>query len=238
MLDVVIPVGPSDIDIIHDQIKYTKQNIIGLRNIYIVSPVTNTNISGVILVSESIFPFSIQDVASKHGATSRNGWYLQQLIKLYAGSCIPDILQNYLVIDADTFFLKPTTFLQDGVAYLNSGYEYHAEYFDHMRRLHPSFIRYMTCSGITHHMLFNTEYVEEMRGIVEEYHKKPFWEVFLEQVNTSNNSGASEYEMYSNFMYRIHPDKVILRSLKWANKDKLVLNEDYDYVSVHWYMRT
>jgi uncharacterized short protein YbdD (DUF466 family) len=238
MLDVVIPVGPSDIDIIHDQIKYTKQNIIGLRNIYIVSPVTNTNISGVILVSESIFPFSIQDVASKHGATSRNGWYLQQLIKLYAGSCIPDILQNYLVIDADTFFLKPTTFLQDGVAYLNSGYEYHAEYFDHMRRVHPSFIRYMTCSGITHHMLFNTEYVEEMRGIVEEYHKKPFWEVFLEQVNTSNNSGASEYEMYSNFMYKVHPDKVILRSLKWANKDKLVLNEDYDYVSVHWYMRT
>jgi len=238
MLDVVIPVGPSDIDIIHDQIKYTKQNIIGLRNIYVVSPVTNTNISGVILVSESIFPFSIQDVASKHGATSRNGWYLQQLIKLYAGSCIPDILQNYLVIDADTFFLKPTTFLQDGVAYLNSGYEYHAEYFDHMRRVHPSFIRYMTCSGITHHMLFNTEYVEEMRGIVEEYHKKPFWEVFLEQVNTSNNSGASEYEMYSNFMYKVHPDKVILRSLKWANKDKLVLNEDYDYVSVHWYMRT
>jgi uncharacterized short protein YbdD (DUF466 family) len=238
MLDVVIPVGPSDIDIIHDQIKYTKQNIIGLRNIYIVSPVTNTNISGVILVSESIFPFSIQDVASKHGATSRNGWYLQQLIKLYAGSCISDILQNYLVIDADTFFLKPTTFLQDSVAYLNSGYEYHAEYFDHMRRLHPSFIRYMTCSGITHHMLFNTEYVEEMRGIVEEYHKKPFWEVFLEQVNTSNNSGASEYEMYSNFMYKVHPDKVILRSLKWANKDKLVLNEDYDYVSVHWYMRT
>jgi uncharacterized short protein YbdD (DUF466 family) len=238
MLDVVIPVGPSDIDIIHDQIKYTKQNIIGLRNIYVVSPVTNTNISGVILVSESIFPFSIQDVASKHGATSRNGWYLQQLIKLYVGSCIPDILQNYLVIDADTFFLKPTTFLQDGVAYLNSGYEYHAEYFDHMRRLHPSFIRYMTCSGITHHMLFNTEYVEEMRGIVEEYHKKPFWEVFLEQVNTSNNSGASEYEMYSNFMYKIHPDKVMLRSLKWANKDKLVLNEDYDYVSVHWYMRT
>lgn len=237
MLDVVIPVGPSDIDVIHDQIKYTKKNIVGLRNIYVVSPATNTDIPGVIFVSESVFPFSIQDVASKHGATSRNGWYLQQLIKLYAGSCIPDILPNYLVVDADTFFLKPTSFLEDDVVFFNVGDEYHLEYFNHMRRVHPSFIRYMTRSGISHHMLFTTEYVEEMRGIVEDHHKKPFWEVFLEQVNTSNESGASEYEMYSNFMYRVHPDKVMLRNLKWANKNKLVLDQNYDYVSVHWYMR-
>ena len=34
--DIVIPVGPNDKSIIEQQIKYTKKNIIGYRNIYLI----------------------------------------------------------------------------------------------------------------------------------------------------------------------------------------------------------
>ena len=65
-------------------------------------------IDGCITIFEKIFPFSLDTVAKIHGKRDRNGWYLQQLLKLYAGKIIPNILDKYLVIDSDTFFLKPT----------------------------------------------------------------------------------------------------------------------------------
>ena len=68
-------------------------------------------------------------------------WYLQQLLKLYACNVIPDILDRYLVIDSDTFFLKPTTFIENDVCLYNYGSEYHKPYFKHMLLLHKDFIK-------------------------------------------------------------------------------------------------
>ena len=36
MFDIVIPVGPNDENVINQQIEYTKKNIIGYRNIYLI----------------------------------------------------------------------------------------------------------------------------------------------------------------------------------------------------------
>ena len=71
-------------------------------------------IDGCITINEDIFPFSIHTVSNIHGKLERNGWYLQQLIGLYCGVIIPGIMDKYLVIDSDTFFLKPTHFVEDG----------------------------------------------------------------------------------------------------------------------------
>ena len=243
LFDVVIPVGPNDISVIHSQLEFTKKNIVGRRNIYLVSNVFREDIEGVIFIPESRFPFSLQSVAEVHGADPRNGWYLQQLLKLYAGFSIPGILPNYLVIDSDTFFLKPTTFMENGLVLFNPATEYHVPYFLHMKRLHPSLIKDHNVSGISHHMLFTTHYVKEMMDMVEQYHSKVFWKVFLEEVDPNirhgmyNASGASEYEMYFNFMNNTHPDAFTIRKLHWANAPKLELDKHYDYVSVHWYGR-
>jgi hypothetical protein len=70
------------------------------------------------------FPFN-KDTIKSYINNNRSGWYLQQLIKLYAGSVIKDILDNYLVIDADTFFFKPTTFFKNNKPLYNYGSEYH-----------------------------------------------------------------------------------------------------------------
>jgi hypothetical protein len=243
IIDIVIPVGPNDLSVIHTQLQYTKKNIINRRNIYIISNLVREDISGVIFIPESIFPFSKQSVADIHGADSRNGWYLQQLLKFYAGFCVPGILPNYLVLDADTFFLRPTKFLEDGITLFNSANEYWPAYFEHMQSLHSSLNKIIPYSGICHHMLFTTKYVKELIDLVENEHKSPFWKVFLEKVvermrcGEFDTSGASEYEMYITFMTNHHSDTCMIRHLKWKNSKTLEVDNDYDYVSIHWYER-
>lgn len=238
--DIVICVGPNDIDIIKKQIYYTLKNILNYRNIYIIVPekFKNLQIENSIIISENIFPFSLETVSKYHGKLDRNGWYLQQLLKLYAGLIIPDILDIYLVIDADTFFLKPTIFYEDGRCLYNYGNEYHYMYFLHMQKLDKN-LRKMDVnkSGICHHMMFQTKYIKELFDIIEKNHNDLFYNIFLEKVTDYNHSGASEYEIYFNFMLNKHPDKIKIRKLNWTNTNKLTEDTNYDYISYHWYMR-
>ena len=62
---------------------------------------------------ESLFAGKLREILKERVPNTnqdRIGWYLQQLLKFYAGFVIPDILQRYLIIDCDTHFLKPTKF--------------------------------------------------------------------------------------------------------------------------------
>ena len=142
--DIVIPLGPNEKKNIHKQIEYTKKNVIGYRNIYIVTNnFDNIQIDGCQIIDESIFPFKMTDIADYfaqyNGKNNRNGWYLQQLIKLYASFVIEGILDTYLVIDADVFFLKPIEFCKNSHFIFTTGNEEHKPYFKHMEKLHPSF---------------------------------------------------------------------------------------------------
>ena len=243
--DIVIPLGPHDMNQINRQLEYTKKNVIGYRNIYIIPYDQAIQFDGCITIPESMFPFNIWSVYNFHGKTERGGWYLQQLLKLYAGVVIPDILDRYLVIDSDTIFLKPTKFIQDGLCLLNYSNEFWGEYFLFMERLHPSFRKIHEKSGICHHMMFETKYVKEMIQMVEKQHEDlhfpGFYDIFLHKVdrNYIRLSGASEYELYFNYMLNYHSDKIVLRKLKFINTNQFDFDqgnpEDLDYVSIHWY---
>jgi FkbM family methyltransferase len=238
--DIVIPVGRNDIDIIENQIEYTKKNIIGFRNIYLISYDISLKIKDCITISENIFPFSLETVAKYHGKRDRNNWYLQQLFKLYAGEFIPNILEDYLIIDADTFFLKPTSFFEDGKTLFNYGLEYHIPYFTHMSKLHPKLFKIdILKSGICHHMMFKTKYLKDLFEMVEKYHSNNglFYDIFLKYVVDYNHSGASEYEIYFNFIQYKYPNDFKIRALNWKNSSSLDLNSDCDYISYHSYLR-
>ena len=250
--DIVIPLGHNDITVIDTQLEYTIKNVIGYRHIYIV---TSSNIMKVpilidcikkhilnkikiIPVNEESYPFNIETVAKYHGKSKRNGWYLQQLLKLYSGQVIPGILERYLVIDSDTFFLKPISFMEGKLCKYNYGTEYHKPYFIHMKKIHPSLNRIIqNMSGICHHMIYETKYIKELFIMVEQYHNDKFYNVFLSNVIEYELSGASEYEIYFNYMIQKHPHKIIIRKLNWANVSTLDNINDYDYVSYHWYRR-
>ena len=241
--DVVIPLGPNDYSMHRAHIESTKRNVIGHRNIYVITDVSRLTYPSTdcIYVDESIFPFSIKDVQRIHGCNKNNGWYLQQLIKLYAGRVIPYLTDNYLVIDADTHFLRPTSFLsEEGLILLNIGTEYHEPYFEHMNKLHPSLKRtILALSGISHHMMFTTS---KINHIFELAHKPniPFWILFLKAVHPDlrHTAGASEYEIYFNYMLTYRGLEMKTRELKWKNVKTLdKIDKDLDYISIHWHSR-
>lgn len=233
--DVVIPVGPNDVPVIHKQIDHTRRNVVGYRHIYLISCDPTLKISGCRTIPETLFPFNMATVSAHHGKLARNGWYLQQLLKLYAGRVIPEILPRYLVIDADTFFMKPTHFVQNNKCLYAHGNEFHPPYFEHMKRLDSDLTKVVSMSGIAHHMMFETKYVNELFQRIESKHNDAFYNIFLSKVTDLEGSGASEYEMYFNYMLRCHKDDVIVRPLRWKNS--ATLESDLDYISVHWYMR-
>lgn len=236
--DIVIPVGPNDKSVIEEQIKFTKKNIIGYRNIYLICYDPSIIINGCITMNENIFPFSIKTVEKIHGKNNRNGWYLQQLLKLYGGKIINGILDKYLVIDSDTFFLKPTIFVENNKCLYNYGTENHKPYFQHMEIMDKELVKMdKNKSGICHHMMFETKYIDELISKIEIKHNDFFYNVFLKAVTQVTGSGASEYEIYFNYMLKYNPDKIKIRKLNWKNTNNLNKNINLDYMSYHWHMR-
>lgn len=93
-------------------------------------------------------------------------------------------------------------------------------------------------SGICHHMMFEKKYIIELINKIENQHNDKFYNIFLKNVTDINGSGASDYEIYFNYMLKNYSDKIILRNLKWINCNSLnYLNSNNDYILYHWYMR-
>ena len=254
IFDIVILVGPNELSSIHKQLEYTKKHVLGFRNIYIICYDPTVNIEGCIMIQESAFPFSLTDVADYfrmyNGKSNRNNWYFQQLLKLYCGFVIPDILDHFLIIDADVYFLKPIQFFEIGRPFINlsNNYPIHQPYIHHLSRLHPCFKQNVVYSGISHHMMFQKDLLKELFIMVESHHGGlPFWRVFLDMVDEHKKypadaieSGASEYEIYFHFIAYFHPDKIVFRKLKWDDKPNSfdfnhIESISYDYISIcHW----
>jgi hypothetical protein len=90
--------------------------------------------------------------------------------------------------------------------------------------------------------MFETKYINELISKIETNHNDTFFNVFLKLVSQTQitGSGASEYEIYFNYMLINHNDKINIRFLKWQNMkytiDNNLDNGDLDYVSYHWYL--
>ena len=85
------------------------------------------------------------------------------------------------------------------------------------------------------------KYIKELFNLVENNHdNKEFYKIFLENVDQIyyDGSGASEYEIYFNYMLQFNNDKIKIRELNWKNVANLndIQNDyssEYDYISCH-----
>lgn len=252
-IDVVIPCTEKDLRTLPLCIKAVRKYGKDINRVLVISDKKLTDEAE--WFDEKQFEFSKVDIAfeifqNKERATeyindSRNriGWLYQQLLKLYAPLTIPNISVNVLILDADTIFLKPISFMDhEGNALYNVGDEYHIPYFEHMKKLLPDSKRiFQNYSGITHHMLFQRQIIEAICENVKKLHKVELWRAMCRCIDHNHlfNSAFSEYEIYFNFIFAPKKDtSVKLRLLKWTdicNIDSLHEFEKngFDYVSCH-----
>jgi hypothetical protein len=253
-IDVVIPACKKDLRTLDDVIDGIRKNGIGVRRIIVVSDSPLTDKAE--WFDEKLYPVSkkaIEDIISTvvlHGQRydgKRTGWIFQQFLKLYALFVIPDIADNVLVLDADTIFLRPVSFIdEEGNALYNVGDEHCKAYFIHAAKLLANnkitkiFPEY---SGICHHMLFQRKVMTDLFNEIENAQGKPLWQALLVNVDpaTLPFSCMSEYEIYFNYIFgRKYPVKI--RKLHWENSKwssqvvQLEKSQGFYYVSCHTYL--
>lgn len=253
-IDVVIPACVKDLGTLNYAIDGIRKNGIGVRRIIVVSEKKLTDKAE--WVSESLYPFTKKDIESVISAEvlggkkyegQRIGWIFQQLLKLYAFYVIPDVTDDLLILDADTVFLYPVSFIdEDGNALYNVGTEFHASYFKHAQSLiskNPIKKVFAQYSGICHHMLFRKNVIECLFDEIEGFYGKPLWQVMLINIDRKvlDLACMSEYEIYFNYIFGRHYQAKI-RKLYWENCSwnenvlQAAKERGLDYISCHAYL--
>lgn len=238
--DVIVPFHIKD----NNTFKWCIDGIKQLPNVNRILVVCNREYwSG--LMAEGVYLFDenkvVEGLHSKSFNNPRWGWYFQQILKIGMADWVET--QYFLVVDADTVFLRPVEFFFNlGKPLYATGTEYHKPYFDTIGKIlgfHPN----REYSFITHHMMFNKALVIKMR---ESFEKSRFWHDSVSSLVSSNDSLSlfSEYETYGHFIKEFFPDELTIRPLKWTNfaieptdKDIKRLSKIYDYCSFHLYSR-
>jgi hypothetical protein len=240
LFDCIIPFGPNEETLIHFCIQKARENIIGLRNIYVISYTPSFFNPDAITIYEKDYDFTYEDI-NTYIQSSRTGWYLQQFLKIYSHRVIEDLSEYFLILDSDTIFLNKTNFFDDGVPLYATGTEYHIPYFENMNRMHSSLNKCVPYSGICHHMIFKKEYLQNIIDIIELRNEKDFWRCALESISSGHHqySGFSEYELYFTYLNTYQKDSFKIRNLRWKNTDFYDSSDSssFDYISIHWYMR-
>ena len=189
------------------------------------------------------FPYTYNLSLEKIGGEDRSGWIKQQFIKLSA-----DMLgdsDNILVIDADTVILKPRIFSFDSINLLEYSEDYHNPYFAAYQRILG---RPTTCkiSFITHSMIFNKNRLKEMKVEIEAINQMVWHKAIYLNLDLTENSSFSEYELYAHWMIENYPNEVVLKN--WSNLplDRKVLvsidelqlkfGNSFESVSFHSYL--
>jgi hypothetical protein len=214
-IDVIIPCTDKDLSTLELCIEGIKKNGYGIRRVIVVSSQPLT--SSAEWFDEQNYPFNKLDVAFEifgnfsdaeafcSTSNSRIGWIYQQLLKLYAPFVIPDISSNVLVLDADTIFLNPVSFLgSNSEGLYNYGFEYHKPYFEYISRLLPGLTKvFPSLSGISHHMLFQKKVLEDLFYAIQSQFNMDAWKALGRCIDHKYlyGSSLSEYEIYFNFVF-------------------------------------
>lgn len=241
-IDIIIPAHEKDINTLELCISGAKQNIKGVKNVYVISKDKLTE--SAIWYPESKLPFSIKDVAKKIGAHWRTSWYYADLLEGCSSIYVDGPSDYTLILDSDTIFLRPVSLIWENArgdrkVFLNtSSSDGTMAYLEHIHKLIPETtylnevehqmlynMQLLQISGVTHWILQEKYIVQEMIDRVEKYHNKPFWEAALDttcqdyqSLPHDNNHETcpgkmASFELYFTYLLRFHRNKAIIRNL-------------------------
>jgi hypothetical protein len=237
-VDIVICVGPSDAKDIKTLVNNVKDKIIDVNKIYLIMP---TKILEKYMVfdpiveniDENVFPFNKEYIDNLFKCPERSGWYLQQLLKIYAPIVIKSILDKYIIIDADLKFYNRINFFENDTILFNTDNTGWEPYIVHLKKLYSKIEIKSDKSGIAHLMPMKRHIVENLIKVVEAEHKNIFWKVFLDKVDSNyyTHSGASEYQILFHFALTFFPNKCKIRSIPFKTSEKFSYNFSLVYES-------
>lgn len=254
-IDIVITFHIKDAKILPYTIKGL-ENVTNKGSIYLITN-EDPKIENTIYIDEKLFPFKKDDIIEYIGQENSNraGWYFQQLLKLYVFKIIPNLSENFLIVDSETVFLNPVTFVEGDKLLFATGNEYNKPYFDHMKCLFKDQLvkQLSQKSGVVHHMIFSKKYLKQMLDTVQNINNSEPWMAFMECVNKTKAGGSemSEYEIFFNFMLQYNPNNTKIRELRWIDVqyikdytnfktvDQILSSSknNYDYVTLHkWFL--
>ncbi|MBI4525300.1 MAG: hypothetical protein HY695_15975 [Deltaproteobacteria bacterium] len=242
-IDVVITYHPKDRDLLLGCLQGIRRHVHFARVLVVCRRECKAEVesAGAYFVDED----SVVDGLS-YGSFSgdRWGWYFQQILKLGIADRVDT--DYYLVVDADTVFLRDVSFLNSrGKPLYVTGNEYHQPYFDVFEQL-LGFSANREYSFIAHQMIYNRSIVREMRCRFRDC--SPWYMNIVRYVEPQSPwfsiSQFSEQETYGHYLKACHPDEVNIRPLKWGNIPflptknlRFLLARYYDYCSFHLYNR-
>jgi hypothetical protein len=223
--DILIPAHPKDFKILQPCIESLQRYAAGAGTIWIVSasqpPAAVADSQRLRWIPESVFPFQLSDVRTALGVTNgREGWYFQQLVKLYCFRVLPELREKVLLFDADTVLQRPVEFVSPSgsTVFMDWTEIQHAPYFRHAAAaVGPKWKRpFSVYSGVTDHMVVRKDLMESLLRAVEAHTGQPAWKGLLATVSPTQapKSGMSEYELYFNWAFTQDRPRHRLRQLR------------------------
>ena len=204
-LDIVIPIIEKDLPTLPYVIKGIRSQLMHpLGTIYLIAP-------------ESL---KIREAAEKYNATfiledtvlpkfrqnpPQAGWIKQQYLKLNADQFVQS--DHYLVVDADTVFVRPQVFEFEGKTIFNAHFNYTISRKVMVQRAFQLNRLHNFCFTI-HHMHIEKSKLKALKEKLEKIHQKP-WQDALNELDVPEG-GFSEYELYANFVLSEYPSEAMI----------------------------
>lgn len=215
---IVILVVEKDISLLQKCIEGVRSNCLNpIQKLVVVSPKSEKieaicNATNVDWLNEKLLePISKEFICKQYKNNKKIGWLYQQFLKLNIDSIFPN--KNCLIIDVDTILLQKQSFISNNKYIIKTSDEYHILYRKINKKLLNSKNIYWK-SFIAHHQIISTEHLTLLKRKISNNSVNSFWEILLTEV-ILNNGWFSEYELYGNYMYLFHKEKIELRY--WNN---------------------
>ena len=245
-IDIVIPTISKDQELLGLVIPSLAQICQPINKIYIVSPendfIKNFCIENncQFVEEKSVLGYDKNNIDYKVDNLNLGGWFFQQLLKLSGDKFVEK--KNYFVLDSDTILLNQHNLIQNNKFILFENEEWNDLYFKNFKKI----FGYQTqnrLSFTSHMMIFNVDYLKEMKEELEKKHHKDWDMVYRSTIEQGKESCISDYDTYANWLLIRHPDRIITKPLynRSIKRDQLknlkerinILKKKYNSISFH-----
>jgi hypothetical protein len=245
-IDFVIPAHLKDFESLALSVAGIKKNISCAGQIFIVSS-TDPKIEGTTYCNELFAYEGLVDISKIEDAYKTNNpalahrasWIYQQMLKLLVHRAVQDLSESYVLVDADTIFVRDVAYDPDLFFYNKEPVYPH--YLPSTIALLGNTIDF---GAIAHQMICTKTKMEEMVSGIESKFGCSLVDAVLQVIDYHQASNISEQDLWATFMLFNYPELSQERPVVWADipfvPDQQYLNQagqNLDFVSCHAWMR-